>query len=188
MLTWLFNESISADLFAFVVASRPCFNSASNLLILPLFSCNSLPPSGDFVHTSFRFLRLAIVYLDDVFDAHSWNSLWDIFSTLITINCSRCLMILLPMRIYACKPEKMILENGIDDTGDNHTPFIRASMKLFWTLQSTWMLIWWMSHLSRTQKSYNQNLLYQEMSTRSGSNLVLRIPINFYSYTCNSVS
>jgi hypothetical protein len=27
-------------------------------------------------------------------------------------------------------------------------------------------------YLSRTQKSYNQNLLYQEMSTRSGSNLV----------------
>jgi hypothetical protein len=25
------NESISADLFAFVVASGPCFNSASNL-------------------------------------------------------------------------------------------------------------------------------------------------------------
>ena len=33
--------------------------------------------------------------------------------------------------------------------------------------------------LSRTQKSSNQNLLYQEMSTRSGSNLVLRVPINF---------
>jgi hypothetical protein len=33
--------------------------------------------------------------------------------------------------------------------------------------------------LSRTQKSYNQNLLYREMSTRSGSNLVLHVPINF---------
>ncbi len=43
------------------------------------------------------------------------------------------------------------------------------------------------SYLSRTQKVYNQNLLCQEMSTRSGSNLVLRIPINFYSYTCNNV-
>ncbi len=41
--------------------------------------------------------------------------------------------------------------------------------------------------LSRTQKSYNWNLLYQEMSTRSGSNLALRIPINFYCYTCNNV-
>ncbi len=41
--------------------------------------------------------------------------------------------------------------------------------------------------LSRTQKSSNQNLFYREMSTRSGSNLVLRIPINFYSYTCNYV-
>jgi hypothetical protein len=33
--------------------------------------------------------------------------------------------------------------------------------------------------LSKTQKKSNQNLLYQEMSTRSGSKLVLRIPINF---------
>jgi hypothetical protein len=41
--------------------------------------------------------------------------------------------------------------------------------------------------LSRTKKSYNRNLLYQEMSTRSGSNLVLRVLINFYSYTCNNV-
>ncbi len=36
-------------------------------------------------------------------------------------------------------------------------------------------------NLSRTQKSSNQNLLYQEMSTRSRSNLVLPVPINFYS-------
>ncbi len=42
-------------------------------------------------------------------------------------------------------------------------------------------------NLSRTQKSSNQNLLYQEMSTRSGSNLVLRVLINFYSYTCNNI-
>jgi hypothetical protein len=28
------------------------------------------------------------------------------------------------------------------------------------------------------KKSSNRNLLYQEMSTRSGSNLVLRVPIN----------
>ncbi len=40
--------------------------------------------------------------------------------------------------------------------------------------------------LSRTQKSSNQNLLYQEMTTRSGSILVLPVPINFYSYTCNN--
>jgi hypothetical protein len=40
--------------------------------------------------------------------------------------------------------------------------------------------------LSRTKKSSNRNLLYREMSTRSGSNLVLRVPINFYSYTCNN--
>jgi hypothetical protein len=40
--------------------------------------------------------------------------------------------------------------------------------------------------LSRTKKSSNQNLLYQEMSTRSGSNLVLRVTINFYSYSCNN--
>ncbi len=44
-----------------------------------------------------------------------------------------------------------------------------------------------LSHLSRTQKSSNQNLLYREMSNRSGSNLVLHVPINFYSYTCNNV-
>ncbi len=44
-----------------------------------------------------------------------------------------------------------------------------------------------LTNLSRTQKSYNQNLLYQEMSTRSGSNLVLCVPINFYSYTCNNI-
>jgi hypothetical protein len=37
----------------------------------------------------------------------------------------------------------------------------------------------------KNKKSSNQNLLYQEMPTRSGSNLVLRIPVNFYSYTCN---
>ncbi len=43
------------------------------------------------------------------------------------------------------------------------------------------------TYLSRTQKSYNQNWLYQEISTRSGSNLDLRVPINFYSYTCNNV-
>ncbi len=42
-------------------------------------------------------------------------------------------------------------------------------------------------HLSRTQKSSNQSLLYQEMSTRSGSNIVLREPINFYCYTHNSI-
>ncbi len=35
--------------------------------------------------------------------------------------------------------------------------------------------------LSRNQKSSNQNLFYQVMSTRSGSTLVLCIPINFYS-------
>jgi hypothetical protein len=44
----------------------------------------------------------------------------------------------------------------------------------------------WSACLSRTKKKSNQNLLYQEMSTRSGSNLVLRVPINFYSYTCNN--
>jgi hypothetical protein len=33
--------------------------------------------------------------------------------------------------------------------------------------------------LSRTQKNYNRNLLYPEMSTRSGSSLVLRVPIIF---------
>jgi hypothetical protein len=44
-----------------------------------------------------------------------------------------------------------------------------------------------MGDLSRTQKSLIQNLLYQEMSTRSGSNLVLCVPINFYSYTCNNI-
>jgi hypothetical protein len=54
--------------------------------------------------------------------------------------------------------------------------------KLMWAT-SNWMI----SCLSRTQKSYNQNLLYQEMSTRSGSNLVFCIPIDFYSYTCNNV-
>ena len=37
------------------------------------------------------------------------------------------------------------------------------------------------------KKSYNQNLLYQEISTRSGSHLVLHVPINFYSYTCNNI-
>jgi hypothetical protein len=41
--------------------------------------------------------------------------------------------------------------------------------------------------LSRTQKSYDQNLLYREMSTRSGSNLILCVPIDFYSYTCNNI-
>jgi hypothetical protein len=41
--------------------------------------------------------------------------------------------------------------------------------------------------LSRTQKSSNRNLLYREMSTRSGSNLVLSVPINFCSYTCNNI-
>ncbi len=41
--------------------------------------------------------------------------------------------------------------------------------------------------LSRTQKNSNQNLLYQEMSTRSESNLVLPMPINFYSYTYNNI-
>ncbi len=39
----------------------------------------------------------------------------------------------------------------------------------------------------KNSKSYDQNLLYQEISTRSGSILVLSIPINFYSYTCNNV-
>ena len=43
------------------------------------------------------------------------------------------------------------------------------------------------AHPLKNKKSYNRNLLYREMSTRSGSNLVLRIPINFYSYTCNNV-
>jgi hypothetical protein len=46
---------------------------------------------------------------------------------------------------------------------------------------------WELCILSRTQKSSSQNLLYQEMSTRSGSNLVLRVPINFYSYTYNNI-
>ncbi len=41
--------------------------------------------------------------------------------------------------------------------------------------------------LSRTKKSSNRNLLYHEMSTRSRSNLVLRVPISFYSYTCNTI-
>ncbi len=41
--------------------------------------------------------------------------------------------------------------------------------------------------LSRTQKNSIQNLLYREMSTRSGSNLVLRVLNNFYSYTCNNI-
>jgi hypothetical protein len=44
-----------------------------------------------------------------------------------------------------------------------------------------------LEHLSRTQKSSNQNLLYWEMSSRSGSNLVLRVPINFYGYTYNKI-
>ena len=44
------------------------------------------------------------------------------------------------------------------------------------------------NYLSRTQKSSNQNLLYQEMSTRSGSNLILCIPINFYSYVITYTS
>ncbi len=43
------------------------------------------------------------------------------------------------------------------------------------------------TYLSRTQKSSTQNLMYQETSTRSGSSLVLCIPINFYSYTCNNI-
>jgi hypothetical protein len=42
-------------------------------------------------------------------------------------------------------------------------------------------------YLSRTKKSSNRNSLYREMSTRSGSNLVLRVPINFYSNTCNYI-
>ncbi len=41
--------------------------------------------------------------------------------------------------------------------------------------------------LSRTQKSSNRSLLYQKMFTRSGSNLVLRVPKNFCSYTCNNI-
>ncbi len=41
--------------------------------------------------------------------------------------------------------------------------------------------------LSRTKKSYNQNLLYREMLTSSGSNLVLCVPNIFYSYTCNNI-
>jgi hypothetical protein len=40
--------------------------------------------------------------------------------------------------------------------------------------------------LSRTKKSSNKNLLYQVISTRSGSTLVVRIPINFYKYFCKS--
>ncbi len=32
-----------------------------------------------------------------------------------------------------------------------------------------------------------KNLLYWVISTRSGSSLVLRAPINFYSYTCNNI-
>jgi hypothetical protein len=46
-------------------------------------------------------------------------------------------MILLPMPIAACKPENMILEKGIDDIGDDQTPFICASVKPFSALQST---------------------------------------------------
>jgi hypothetical protein len=42
------------------------------------------------------------------------------------------------------------------------------------------------AHPLKNKKSSNHNLLYQEMSTRSGSNLVLCVPINFYSYTCNN--
>jgi hypothetical protein len=38
------------------------------------------------------------------------------------------------------------------------------------------------SSLSRPQNSSNQILLYQVMSTRSGSTLVVRVPINFYKY------
>ena len=68
---------------------------------------------------------------------HVAGILGEISSTSISINSSRCLMILLPMPILACKPEKMILENGIDDKGDERTPFIRASVKPFSTLQST---------------------------------------------------
>jgi hypothetical protein len=59
----------------------------------------------------------------------------------------------------------------------------------FWTLQKTkcYSSVGNCSSLSRTQKSSKQNLLYQEMSTRTGSNLVSRIPINFYSYICNNI-
>jgi hypothetical protein len=41
--------------------------------------------------------------------------------------------------------------------------------------------------LSRTQKSSHQNLLYRVMSIRSVSPLALRVPINFYRYTCNNI-
>ncbi len=41
-------------------------------------------------------------------------------------------------------------------------------------------------HPLTNKKGSNQNLLYREMSTRSGSNLVLCVPINFYIYTCNT--
>ncbi len=44
-----------------------------------------------------------------------------------------------------------------------------------------------LSNLSRTQKSSNQNLLYRGMSTRSGSNLVLCVPIKFYTNTCKAI-
>jgi hypothetical protein len=40
--------------------------------------------------------------------------------------------------------------------------------------------------LSSPQKGSNQHLLYQVMSTRSGSTLVVRVPINFYKYICKS--
>ena len=132
-----FSESLSPDLFARVVSSGHCFNSASNLFILAFLLCNNRPPSGDFVHTSFRPLRVLMVSSDDVLDARSWNSSCDISSTSTSMNSSRCWMILLPMPIAACKPENMILEKGIDDIGDGRTPFIRASVKPFLTLQST---------------------------------------------------
>jgi hypothetical protein len=37
------------------------------------------------------------------------------------------------------------------------------------------------------KKNQIKNYCIEEMSTRSGSNLVLRIPIKFYSHICNNV-
>ncbi len=41
-----------------------------------------------------------------------------------------------------------------------------------------------LANLSRPQKSSNQILLFQVMSTNSGSTLVVCVPINFYKYFC----
>jgi hypothetical protein len=70
------------------------------------------------------------------------------------------------------------------DEAARATIAITASYALGWVSEGT---EYPQLALSRTQKSYNQNLLYREMSTGSGSNLVLRVPINFYRYTCNNV-